>query len=387
MSWEGASEPRRRGSTAVVAAVIAVVMLMAVVVTRPDDASTPPQLTVGETERSGPAVPVDDDPLGISRTVPSTPMRRTVEVRGDGPLVPEASDFEIVAADFASRLQTIDVATGDIEALEVFTGGRRTRPDGLQVIDEDLVLDVGGDVVRVDEDLRAPAIVARGHRSVPTADATSVWVYDGEPLAVGGTASRVGFDGRIRQRIELPAMAQPLAGTADGLLVRTPGAVTMVADDGTRRLVAAGPGLVSDGTRLAWLDCVGDLTCYAVAGTVDDPEQVRVQLDREDLPVGLGEPGGAFSPDGRWLALPLYRRQRNSAAEEREVAIIDLTLGAQALRVRGSALVSPTPIAWSPDSRWLAISTGSGLRVWSAARNEAVEVGVRLWPTYALTAR
>lgn len=83
----------------------------------------------------------------------------------------------------------------------------------------------------------------------------------------------------------------------------------------------------------------------------------------------------------------MYRRQRNSAAEEHEIAIIDLTLGAQALRVRGSTLVSPTPIAWSPDSRWLAISNGSGLRVWSAARNEAVEVGVRLWPTYALTAR
>lgn len=369
------------------AAVVAAVVVAAVVVTRPDDAPSTPQLTVGRTERPDDALPVDEDPLGVTRPAPSEPMRRTVEVTGDGPLVPEAPDVEIVAADFVSRLQMVDVATGDVEALEVFSGGRRTRPDGLQRIGDAMVLDVGGDVVRVDEDREAPAVVARGHRSIPTGDDSSVWVYDGEPFAVGGTASLVGFDGEVRERVDLPALAQPLAGTAEGLLVRTPGAVTLIGSDGGRRHVAPGQGLVSDGRRLAWLDCTQDLTCYAVAGTVDDPEQVRVELGADDLPVGLGEPGGAFSPDGRWLALPLFRRQEASASEQRDVAIIDLTIGAQAQRVRGSALVSPTPVAWSPDSRWLAISTGSGLRLWSAASNEVADLDVRVWPTYAITAR
>lgn len=386
MSWEGASGPRRRGSTAVVGAVVALVVVTGVVIGRPDAPATP-ELTVGATEPPGDAVPVEDDPLGLSRPPPSEPMRTTVEVDGDGPLVAEAPDIEVVAADFVSRLQIIDVATGDVRALEVFAGGRRTRPDGLQMIGDDMILDVDGDVVRIDEERATPVMVAGGHRSIPTTDTGSVWVYDGEILAVGGTASRVGFDGDVLQRVELPAVAHPLAGTAEGLLVRTPGSVNLIAADGAPRRVATGQGLVSDGTRLAWLDCVQDLTCYAVTGTIDDPDQVRVRLDRDDLPVGLAEPGGAFSPDGRWLALPLSRRERNSAAERRVVAVIDLTLGIQALRVRGSTLVSPTPVAWSPDSRWLAISTGSGLRLWSADTNEIIDLGVRLWPTYALTAR
>lgn len=386
MSWEGASEPRRRGSTAVVAAVIAVVVVAAIVVTRPGDDPAPP-LTVGPSEPTGAEVAVDDDPLGTSRPAPSESMRRTVEVDGDGPLVPAAPDVEIVAADFVSRLQLIDLATGDITALEVFAGGRRTRPDGLQRIGDAMVLDVGGDVVRVDEERGSPIIVARGHRSIPTTDDASVWVYDGEPMVSGGTASRVDFDGQIRQRVDLPAVAQPLAGTADGLLVRTPGTVSLIAADGGRSRVAPGQGLVSDGRRLAWLDCTQDLRCFVVAGTVDDPDQVRVELDSEDLPVGLDAAGGAFSPDGRWLALPLLRREQHFAAERREIAIIDLTIGAQARRVAGSPLVSPAPVAWSGDSRWLAISSGSGLRLWSARTNQVAELDVDLWPTYALTAR
>jgi hypothetical protein len=372
-----------------VAAVIAVVVVTALVLTRPGDDPAQPPLTVGPSEPTGAEVAVDDDddPLGTSRPAPSEAMRRTVEVDGAGPLVPSAPEVQIVAADFVSRLQLIDLATGDIEALEVFSGGRRTRPDGLQRVGDAMVLDVGGDVVRVDEERRSPIMVARGHRSIPTSDDASVWVYDGQPMVSGGTASRVDFDGEIRQRVDLPAVAQPLAGTAEGLLVRTPGTVSLIAADGERTRVAPGQGLVSDGRRLAWLDCTQDLRCFVVTGTVDDPDQVRVELDSEDLPVGLEAIGGAFSPDGRWLALPLIRRERNFAADDHDIAIIDLTLGAQAQRVEGSPLVSPTPVAWSDDSRWLAISSGSGIRLWSARTNQVAALDVRLWPTYALTAR
>ena len=56
----------------------------------------------------------------------------------------------------------------------------------------------------------------------------------------------------LAMRVDLPAVAQPLAGTADGLLVRTPGTVSLIAANGGRSRVAPGQGLVSDGRRLAW---------------------------------------------------------------------------------------------------------------------------------------
>jgi hypothetical protein len=45
-----------------------------------------------------------------------------------------------------------------------------------------------------------------------------------------------------------------------------------------------------------------------VLGTIADSDQVRAQLADEQIPAGYyGLPTGAFSPDGQWLAFPLYR--------------------------------------------------------------------------------
>lgn len=244
-------------------------------------------------------------------------------------------------------------------------------------------------VARIVDGEPRPVILAREHRSITTADAGSVWVFDGVNGPAGGVATRLGFDGTVLDEIELATLTRPVAGTDDGLLVSSPGAVSWITSDGSRREIATGQAVASDGTRLAHLQCTGDRACSVVAGTIDDPDQVRAQLGPNDVPAGLFDvPQGRFSPDGRWLALPIFPARQGLADTTTGVVVFDMTLGAEALRIDGSALTQPTtPLAWSPDSRWLVISTGTGLRAWSTEDFSVTDLPVRLSPTYALAVR
>lgn len=314
-----------------------------------------------------------------------------VETPSGGPPLPDAPELTVVIADFGSRLQLIEMATGARRTVPVFADGSRFRPDGLQVVGDDLIFDAGRRVVRLAEgDEGAPQQLARNHRSIPTDDATSVWVYDHFTANLGGVASRVGFDGTVHDRIDLPALAQPIAGTADALIVSTPGTVSRIdVDSGRRQQIARGQALASDGTSVARLDCLGDLSCGVAIGTVDQPDQVRVTLRAGDLPVGLFDvPQARFSPDGRWLALAVYRELDNQRLDRSHVAVIDVTLGTEVDRVPGSTLTTPTtPFGWSPDSRWLAVSTGIRVLLWSTDRRAATELPLRVSPTYAVALR
>lgn len=391
MSWEGGTGdgPSRRVPTAVVVVVVAVLAGVAYLVAGRDGAAPADPLEVGP--RDDAAATADPDPLGVEgRPGRSESLRSTRQTTGAGPLLPGLGPRQVVLANFVSRLLVLDVDAGDLTTLDVFSDQRRVQPSGLQRIGDDLVLDAGSDVVRIGAALDGSTTLARGQRMVPTSSTGSVWVYDGEPLGFGGTARLVDADGTVRRRIGLPALAQPLAGTDDGLVVRTPGGVVAIDGEtgtGTGRRVTDGPGLVSDGERLAWLDCDGTLTCFVVVGPLAEPDGVRVQLDPADTPHAVGPLGGAFSPDGRWLALPVSTRERGQLGEQHDVLVIDLRLGAVAQRVDGSQLTSPTPLAWSPDSSWLAVSSGSRLRAWRVEDNQAVDLPVQLSPTYALVVR
>ena len=311
------------------------------------------------------------------------------ETPSGGPPGGDAPELTVVIADFGSRLQLIDVATGARRNVPVFADGSRLRPDALQVIGDSIIFDAAGRVLRlVEGDEGAPHQLARNHRSLPTDDTTSVWVYDQLTANIGGVASRVGFDGTVHDRIELPALAQPLAGTPDGLVVSTPGTVSTIGSDGDRRLIARGQALASDGTNLARLDCLGDLSCGVVIGTLDQPDRARVTLQPGDLPVGMFDvPQARFSPDGRWLALPVYRELANQRAERSSLVVIDTELGTEVDRVPGSTLTAPTtPFAWSPDSAWLAVSSGTRLLLWNDDHGVR-ELALRLPPTYAVTLR
>lgn len=301
----------------------------------------------------------------------------------------DAPDLTVVIADFSSRLQLIDLAAGTRRNIPVFTGGTR-RPDAMQIVGDSVILDAGGRVLRYAAGREgAPQELAGNHRSIPTVDPAAVWIRDDQAVAVGGVASRVGFDGVVTDRIPLPALAEPLAGTADGLVVRTPGTVSRIDVDGSHHLVARGQALASDGTNVARLECAADLSCGVTVGTVEQPDRIRVTLRPGDVPVGLYDaPQGRFSPDGRWLALPVHRELPNLQAERSSVAVIDVALGTEIDRIPGSALTAPvTPFAWSPDSRWLGVSSGTRLHLWSVERGRAAELDLRVPPTFAVALR
>ncbi|HSK91961.1 MAG TPA: hypothetical protein VK875_11685 [Euzebyales bacterium] len=385
MSWEGAppgpSSRRRRRFWLVAGLGVALAgAVAAVVVDGSHDRPAP--LTVASTEEPvtdratvpGQLQPVQGDPVAAG------------EIPGDGPLLPGAPALTIVTADFGSRLQIVDVRSGGVRTVRLFTKPTFLRPDAMQVVGDSLVVDTTGDVVRLAPGARRPVVLARDHRSIFTASAGSVWVYDGVETLMGGVASRIGFDGTVHDRVTLPTLSQPLGGTADHLIVSAPGIVTRIDRDGSQREIARGAGLASDGTRLARLDCVADLSCMIVIGTLDDPDGTRLALPPDELPAGLfTEPRGRFSPDGRWLALPVYRPRHDGPVDQSGVAVIDLLVGAEVARIDGSPLTQPhAPLGWSPDSGWLVVSTGTTLQAWSAADRDVTELDIGLSPTYAL---
>lgn len=380
MSWDEPPGPRR--DQRLVSGVVVLLLVAGFVVlagSRDRDATLP--ITGSEDLR------VEDLEFSLGPTeIGSVETSRNVS--GAGPLLPSATDLTIIAADFVSRLQVVDGASGDVDTLQVFADGTRGRPSAMQIVGNRVVVNTtNGTVVVFDEGLTRPVVVARRQRMVVTTGTGSVWVHNGD--GTGPTATRLSFDGDVLEQAELPALAQPLAGTEDGLLVGTPGTVSWIDGDGSRRMVARGQALASDGARLARVECAGDLSCAVWSGTIDDPDQVRIPLRSGDLPVGVFDrPRGLFSPDGRWLALPLYRRDRNGRITDSRLMVIDLALGVVAVRMHGSRLTRPdTPFGWSRDSRWLVVSDGSRLQAWSTRTFDVADLDIRLSPTYALVVR
>jgi hypothetical protein len=348
----------------------------------------PSALSIGATAAPiDPTITAPVDPQDFARRrLP--PVETTTARPGEGALLPGAPDLTIVAAD-DTGLQLLDTDTGDLRRIAIRRPAAASLSETLFIVGGGIVIDADTDVVVVPQSTPRPSRIAAGHRAIPTIDDSSVWVFDNVTPYVIGTASRIGLDGTVHAQVELPAIAKPLVGTADGLIVGAPGAVSFVANDGQRRLVARGMAVATDGQRLAWLQCSDDLACVINIGTIDDPTQVRSVLDPAVLPAGFfGLPTGTFSPDGRWLALPLYRSRSSRGLEDVTVAIIDTATGTEAHRVDGSSLTPyDTPLAWSPDSAWLVFVSGIDIRAWRAADGRTVTIDTRLRSVRALAVR
>lgn len=368
------------------AATVAAVVLGVGVLAMPRE--RPARLSVGPT--SAPAAATLTDPVDPRDFVPERlpPIETTTQQPGSGRLLPgtPAAALTIIAAD-DNGLYLLDTDSGDLRRIAVHRPTPASLSETLFVVGDDIVVDADTDVVVLPRTSVRPTRIAAGHRAVPTVDDRSVWVFDSVTPFVTGTATRIGLDGTVHTHVQLPAIAEPLIGTADGLVVGAPGAVTFVAADGQRRLLARGTAVATDGRRLAWLQCADDLSCAVNIGTVDDPDQVRTALDPAVLPAGfLGLPTGSFSPDGRWLALPLYESSRG--LEDVTVSVIDTTTGTEAYRAKGSARTPfNTPLAWSPDSRWLIFVSESDLRAWRAGQRQATTIDVDLPGIRALAVR
>lgn len=395
-NWE--RSPPRSGTRwwAVVAVIAGTVIALGIVpALRGSPSAT---LSVGPTGAPiGPAIPdsVDPDNFDGARL---RPVETSTQRSGSGPLLPGAPDLTIVAADGTS-LRLLDTDTGDLRRVVVRRPGRASLSGTLFVVGGGIVVDADNDVVFVPLSSALPTRVAASHRAVPTTDDSSVWVFDNSTPYTAGTASRVALDGTVLDTIVVPAVAQPISGTADGLLVSTPGAVTLISDDGQPRRVAQGTAVATDGQRLASLQCGEDLSCAVTIGTIDEPAHVRTQLGPSVLPAGyFGLPTGSrrqarmtarFSPDGRWLALPLHESRGGRGLDNTTtVAIIDTATGRETQRLEGSSL-SPfdSPLAWSPDGVWLIFVSGRDVHAWRAADGRTVTIDADLAAVRALAVR
>jgi len=371
----------------VVAAVAVAAAVAAGIVLRSGDASS--TLSVGPTAAppAGKVIAEAVDPRDfIPERLP--PVETTTEQAGAGPLLPGAPDLTIVAAD-DTGLQLLDTDTGDLRRIAIRRPTPAALTETLFTVGDAIVVHADIDVVVLPASTSRPTRLASRHRAVPTVADDSVWVFDAPTPYVSGTASRVGLDGTVHDQIQLPAIAEPLVGTAEGLMVSAPGAVIFVSGDGQRRPVARGLAVATDGRRLAWLQCFNDMSCAVNVGTVDDPGQVRTALQPGVLPAGVFDlPIGTFSPDGRWLALPLYESRASRGLDEVSISIIDTATGIEAQRLKGST-VTPfdTPSAWSPDSAWLVFVSGSDVRAWRTADGRTVTIDADLRSVRALTVR
>jgi len=303
---------------------------------------------------------------------PLDPLEIATEAAGDGPLLPAAPDITIVTAD-DRRVRTIDVATGDVRHLGL--DGRLSlglEPQTMFEVGDNIVGTEGSDVVLIEGTSRQRRRLARHHWALPTVSDTAVWVVDGREGAQNVAQMRL--DGTVIDRVTLPAAAPPHVGVDDGVLVSSPGGVHLVAGDGIRQITTSGQlAAVGHDNRFAWFICAADLTCELVLGTLDDPDQQRLPLAANELPGGwYALEFGHFSPDGRWLALPVYSFGTGSPPTKSATSIIDTAAGAEVARVDEQTWqpFDPVAVAWSPDSRWLFIGLDDGLAAWDARSGE-----------------
>lgn len=387
MTWEDAPRPGRpRRRLAVIAAVTAAGILggTALLVAADGDAG---QLRVGR-----PAQPGDtaQDTATTPSALPITalePLAVALRRPGDGPLLPDGAAYTI-AASRREQLTLIDTATGAARDVDLPPSSRPAAGvEAMFASGGDVIIDHHGTVLRIGRDGSSARIADRGH-ALPTIDeAGSVWLSDAPSSAVTSTVMRVAPDGAVLERVALPAIARPVAGTADGLVVWAPGNISVVRGDDAEEVTGSGQLIATDGRRVAWVDCTAGVECAVVLGTTDDPDLVRTPLHRDDIPGGYyGLPTGTYSPDGRWLALPIYRIGGRGVLERPWVTVVDTATGAQVWQTRGpfTRTFSSLPLAWSPDSSWLFVASRDGMTAWRSGAATATVLPLGGEPPRAL---
>jgi WD40 repeat protein len=373
MSWEQAPPSRRfrQWPWAGLAGVALIVVVTLIVLTRSDEPTG--RLTIGPTA----------EPAGEASTAPSVnpsdfaptpldPLAGSTEDTGDGPFLPDGPDVTVVIAD-DQELRSINIVTGNIRRSPV---GTQIEPWTLFAVRGGVITNSDESVVLITGSGHQRVRLARNHVALPTFDAASVWVLARPPDLHANTVLRVGFDGTIGDRVALPAIAQPQAGVGDSVFVWTPSGIHAVSGNGIRRITSSGLLAAVSADRLAWFDCAEDLTCQIVIGTHDDPDQVRMPVAASELPAGLfGFTLGRFSPDGRRVALPLFRIEPGRSGDHSAIVIIDTATGAELARFpQQDGSFEGAPLDWSPDGQWLFAAAGWRLTAWNASNGELTEL-------------
>ena len=216
-----------------------------------------------------------------------------------------------------------------------------------------------------------PQLVARAEQFVPSSAPGRLWVartrrhqryLKFESLREATPRGRTVY----RVRRDLPRWSFAQGSVADRLIFGR-GNDIEVWDPRTgkvdRRLHDAWV-VATRGSRLAW--CGG--ACRAVR--VSAPTTVERVL-RPPSRTKLSGTSGAFSPDGRQLAVSVMRRGHS------RVAVVDLETRDWRL-VRGARLREYPALAWSPSGRWLYFTDGGRrLLAWRQGSPSAVPLPIR----------
>jgi hypothetical protein len=366
VSWEPASrgrDPQRLVAAAVAALLVAgaaVALVRWGIDHRVADGAAPTAgASAGALRTAAPPVAVDPDTFAPTRL-------RSVDVdRGrSGRLRLAGAGGRTLIVIEAGGARLVDLATGGHHVLRLADAGLGTPTGAVAVTARGTAIGVGRDVVRIDPAAR-PVRLAVDHRLVSAGGPTALWLHAVDDATGGGTATLLDDSGTVLARLGVPPGTRPIAGTAERLVVGGPGTLAVVRTDGSRRVIARGDPVASDGERVAWVDCADERACAVVMGTVDDPARIRTTAAPADLRV-IGPPTGAFSPDGRWLALPRPPTAADGVAWH--VVVLDTATGVEVARVDGTD-AAHVPMAWSPDGRWLVIETRDGLTAWQAGRD------------------
>ncbi|GAA0252304.1 hypothetical protein GCM10010492_61010 [Saccharothrix mutabilis subsp. mutabilis] len=239
------------------------------------------------------------------------------------------------------------VRTGDPAEEPLWAADVPAVPGGVLDVEAAGVLDVGAGGVR--------AVGAGGVRAVGAGGVRAVEAGGVRAVEAGGVRA-VGASGR--PGVEAAALVAVAFHHSEADTV-------LLLDAGTGQRVASVPG----GQGPAWSP---DGRFLAVPGPGATPDHVLVHAVRRGAPEGRprvlparqGVGRVAWSPDGRWLAASSGRRVVVWDSESWE-------------RVPGPAETpgrSPFgPVAWSPDGRWLA-AADSGVTVWDAVTWQARRV-------------
>jgi hypothetical protein len=370
----------------VIAGVVLIAAAGLVLAGRPDATG---RLAIGPTPRAEDASRADSLTTGsiLSQRL-LRPFAVASEVTGDGPLFDGAPDLTLVIGR-RERLALVDIMRGDIQYVEL-PQSSRPRPGlgTMFTVGSNVVINHHNTVIRLPTGEDRPVQMAQDSRAIPTFDDASIWISDELTSAVASTAARVALDGTVLDSVRLPAVSRPIAGTADGLVVSAPGSISLINSDGAKEISSSGDLIASNGRQVARAHCDAAVHCRIVLGTLDDPDQTQTPLAEEDIPAGyFGLPTGAYSPDGRWVAIPLYHLDEVGTLERPWIAVIDTATGAEKLRVEGpfTEAFSALPLAWSADSKWLFVASQDGITSWSAETGEVHRLALNIEPPRALT--
>ncbi|MGH1493086.1 MAG: hypothetical protein ACRBK7_27435 [Acidimicrobiales bacterium] len=158
-----------------------------------------------------------------------------------------------------------------------------------------------------------------------------------------------------------------LGGWQGKVLAHKGGTIWLLDGTGESEPVVSGVPLGYDGRYLSVVQCPMPDACVVTVGPVDQPELRSVPVPEEFADRAIESWSGKATPspdgtrlalvDGEGVALP---------------ALIDLSTG-ELLR-RFESVDGDSPVAWSPDGRWLAYAFNYNIVIWDTALDETWQI-------------